>query len=108
MGYLRRQGIDVIRVVLAEAKDAPSAKDLETLTLLGYASYLLLLLFWVQDRTEGQRATDKLMKFVEETIGRLRPLLNVPMLAQPLTQLAEIIRPVFWGRDEACIPNPSV
>ncbi len=95
MGYLRRQGIDIIRVVLSGAKDAPNANDVEELTVLAYAAYLLLLLFWVQDTTPDQTATVRLMGFVEDAIGRLRPLLGLPLLIQPLKQLAGIISPVF-------------
>ncbi|HEX5324015.1 MAG TPA: TetR/AcrR family transcriptional regulator, partial [Capsulimonadaceae bacterium] len=53
MAYLRKRVWHIFRQVLAGAKDAPSERDVDHLTTLFYAGYLLLMLFWVQDRSAG-------------------------------------------------------
>jgi AcrR family transcriptional regulator len=93
--YLRQASLQLFRQVVSGAKDAPQERDLDNLTTLFYASYLLLLLFWVQDRTPEQAATEKILQFAEDTIGRLRPLLKLPAFAKAVGQLAGILTPLF-------------
>ena len=52
-------------------------------TLL-YAAHLLMVLYWLQDRTPDQRATRDLIGFAEETLGRLHLLLRIPLIARLL------------------------
>jgi AcrR family transcriptional regulator len=95
MAYLRRSTWELFRQVVAGARDAPPARDVANLTTILYAAYLLLMLFWVQDRSEGQRATEHMLKFTEDGIGRLRPLLALPAFTQPIAKLARILSPMF-------------
>lgn len=95
MAYLRRRTWQLFRQVLAGAKDSPPERDLESFTTLLYAAYLLLMLFWVQDKSPEQLNTERLLKFAEDMLGRLRPLLAVPAFARSAANLARIIAPMF-------------
>src|SRR5579883_2288091 len=88
MGYLRTRVWQIFRQVLAGAKDAPNERDIDHLTTLFYAAYLLMMLFWVQDRSPEQENTAKLLKFTEENLARLRPLLKVPVVTRSAGALA--------------------
>lgn len=85
----------VYREVVRGATDTPRPRQEEQITTLFYAAHLLLVLFWLQDRTPGQTATADLLAFTEETLGRLRPVLGLPPVAKPLTRLARILSPMF-------------
>ena len=74
---------------------APAPKQVEQITTLFYAAHLLLVLFWLQDRSEGQARTRELLSFAGEMIGRLRPVLGLPLVAKPLARLARIVGPMF-------------
>lgn len=95
MAYLRQRTWLLFRQVLAGAKDSPPARDVESFTTLLYAAYLLLMLFWVQDKSPAQQNTDRLLKFAQDTLGRLRPLLAVPVFARSAASLAGILAPMF-------------
>ena len=95
MAYLRRRTWGLFRQVLAGAKDSPPVRDLDSFTTLLYAAYLLLMLFWIQDKSEGQQNTERLLRFAEETLGRVRPLLAVPVFARSAANLARILAPMF-------------
>lgn len=62
---------------------------------LFYAAHLLIVLFWIQDRSAGQERTHALLQFGREMLGRLRPLLGLPPVARPLARLAGIVGPMF-------------
>ena len=66
-------------------------------TLL-YAAHLLFVLFWLQDRSIGQAKTSELLGFAQEMLGRLRPVLGLPLVAKPLARLAGIVGPMFGPR----------
>ena len=85
----------VYREVVRGAADKPRPRQQDQIATLFYAAHLLLVLFWLQDRTPSQRATGDLLKFTEETLGRLRPVLGLPPVARPLTRLARILAPMF-------------
>ncbi len=65
------------------------------MTTLLYAAHLLFVLFWLQDRSAEQAKTRELLGFAQEMLGRLRPVLGLPLVAKPLTRLTEIIGPMF-------------
>lgn len=85
----------IFRVVVAGASDAPRRGQVEQITTLFYAAHLLLVLFWLQDRSPGQAKTRELLSFAGEMIGRLRPVLGLPPVARPLARLARIVGPMF-------------
>lgn len=85
----------VYHEVVRGASDKPRPRQEEQIATLFYAAHLLFVLFWLQDRTPGQRATAELIGFAEEMLGRLRPVLGLPPVARPLTRLARILAPMF-------------
>jgi len=90
---------DRVRAVLARvlegATDAPRGQALADLTTLLYAAHLSLVLFWLQDRTPGQKATHELIAFGGEMLGRLRPALRLPLVSRQVARLAQIMTPLF-------------
>ena len=87
-----------LRVVMG-ASDAPRRGQAEQMTTLFYSAHLLIILFWLQDRSEGQGKTRDLLAFAQEMLGRLRPVLGLPPIARPLARLARIVRPMFGPLD---------
>ena len=99
----------VFQTIVAGASDAPKPKQAAQMTTLLYAAHLLFVLFWLQDRSEGQAKTRELLGFSQEMLGRLRPVLGLPLVAKPLARLAEIVGPMF-GPTPASVqimPEPS-
>jgi len=88
---LRHRMITIFREVVINAKDAPRPEVAKALATLFYALYLVLVLFWLQDSTPGQRATHQSIDFGEEMLGRLRLVLRLPWAADGLTKLSGIL-----------------
>src|SRR5437667_90750 len=84
-----------IREIVTGARDAPRPPVSEALATLFYALHLVLLLFWLQDSSPGQRATHQSIDFGEEMLGRLRLILRLPWAADGLTKLSGILAPVL-------------
>ncbi len=91
----------IFRVVITGATDAPKPAQVTQLATLFYAVHLLIVLFWLQDRSPAQERTHELLKFGRETLGRLRPLLGLPPVAKPLARLAGIVGPMFGPVESA-------
>ena len=72
---------------------------METLATILYGAQLALVLFWLQDLSSRAQKTTELLQFIHEVLGRLRPLLRVPWIAQALARFVEIIGPML-GQDE--------
>ncbi len=85
----------IFLTVATGASDAPKPKQAAQMATLFYAAHLLLVLFWLQDRSAGQEKTRELLGFAQEMIGRLRPVLGLPLVAKRLTRLAQIVGPMF-------------
>ncbi len=96
----------VFERVVTGASDAPKRGQAEQMTTLLYAAHLLFVLFWLQDRSEGQAKTRELLGFAQEMLGRLRPVLGLPLVAKPLARLAGIVGPMF-GPSPRLTPAPS-
>lgn len=85
--------------VVTGASDAPRRGQAEQMATLFYSAHLLVILFWLQDRSEGQGKTRDLLAFAQEMLGRLRPVLGLPPVARPLARLARIVGPMFGPPD---------
>ena len=83
--------------MVERAKDSPKSPQAEQIATLLYAAHLGLILFWLYDRTPGQRVTHQLLSFSREILGLTRRMLILPFLRDGLTRLAEIVHPVFVG-----------
>jgi AcrR family transcriptional regulator len=100
---VRRRARSAYRILVAEAKDAPRPAQVETLATLLYGVQLALVLFWLQDLSGQTHKTTELLEFIQEVLGRLRPLLRVPWIAQALARLVEIIGTML-GKGEQNTP----
>jgi AcrR family transcriptional regulator len=83
--------LDVIRGSSEKVND----RQAQELSTFFYATHLLFVLFWLQDRSTGQQSTKELIKFAQTMLTRLRPVLGLPFVAKSLTQLVTIISPMF-------------
>ncbi len=104
---IRDQVWRIFLTVTTGASDAPKPKQAEQMATLFYAAHLLFVLFWLQDRSAGQARTRELLAFAQEMIGRLRPVLGLPLVAKPLTRLAGIISPMFGPSGASGLPDAS-
>jgi len=93
-------------LVSSGASDAPRRGQAEQMATLFYSAHLLVILFWLQDRSAGQEKTRELLAFAQEMLGRLRPVLGLPLVARPLARLARIVAPMF-GPVEVEKPTPA-
>ena len=92
---LRQRMIAIFREIAGNSRDAPRRDVTEALATLFYALHLVLLLFWLQDLSPGQRATHRSIDFGEEMLGRLRLLLRLPWAVDGLTKLSGILAPIL-------------
>ncbi len=97
---VRRRARAAYLVLVAGAKDAPRAAQVDALATILYGVQLALVLFWLQDLSREMSRTEALLGFVHDMFERLRPLLRLPWIAQALARFVEIIGPLL-GREEA-------
>jgi hypothetical protein len=53
-----------------------------------------MVLYWLQDKSPGQKATQEMITFAGQTLGRLRLLLRVPGIARLVGDFARRISAV--------------
>lgn len=92
---VRRRARAAYLVLVTEAKDAPRASQRDDLATLLYGLQLALVLFWLQDLSSGTRKTEELLQFIHELLGRIRPLLRLPWVAQTVARLVQIVGPLL-------------
>jgi AcrR family transcriptional regulator len=98
VAHIRRQSRNIIAAVATGAKDAPHAKQINDVATILYGLQLILVLFWLQDRSEGQTTTRNALTFVRDALTMLRPMLRIPPISTMLTRLASILGSMF-GND---------
>lgn len=76
---------------VAEAKDAPKAKNVGAYVELANLGHLGLILFWVYDKTPDQRATQTLMKASRALGPWLQLGLKTPVVGKRILGLAETV-----------------
>lgn len=77
------------------AKDAPRAAQLEDVGTILYGLHMILILFWLQDRSQEQSRTKEALAFARDLLALLRPLLRLPPVSRMLSRLADIVGPMF-------------
>lgn len=92
---VRRQGRDTYKLVVAGARDAPREAQIGYLATILYCLHLALVLFWLQDRSQEMKTTDRLLAVLHDGIVLLRPFLPLPPVAKILERLATILGPMF-------------
>lgn len=83
--------------VVVGAKDTPRGAMADRAAAILYSLHLLLLLFWLYDRTPESRATHTMIELIHEGLKYLRPLLILPFVDQAITRLADTLASVFGG-----------
>lgn len=101
---VRRRARASYLVLVSGAKDVPRASQVDDLATMLYGLQLALVLFWLQDLSNETHQTEELLLFVHELLGRLRPLLRLPWVAQIVARLVQIVGPLL-GQGE--LPAPK-
>jgi AcrR family transcriptional regulator len=96
---LRVQG--VFEVAAAGASDAPKAALAEPLGRLLYLLHLVVLLWWLLDRTPGQRATAALVVLTRQLLPSAALALRLPPVRRFVIGLDELIREGLFGNPAA-------
>ena len=92
---IRGEMINGFQQLVADAKDAPKSPKAEQLGTLLHSGHLLMILFWLFDRTPNQRATHQLLDLSREGLKMLRPMLILPLFSKMLLKLSDLISQVF-------------
>lgn len=86
-------------ILVAGADDAPrSEEERRQLADALYATDLLVVLIWTQDKDPGRAATKEAIAAVSGAIGMFRPLLAIPLGGAMLQQAASIAGKLGIGR----------
>jgi AcrR family transcriptional regulator len=81
--------------VVEGSKDGPRGAQARELATALYASHLMIVLFWLQDRSDEQKNTDELIQFAEDMLKHLSFVLKLPMTGKILNRFVSIIGPMF-------------
>jgi len=95
---LRQRMLAIFSRIVNESKDAPKGQLAESLVSLLYALHLQLVLFWLQDPTENQKATSELIEVGEDGLGALRLAIRLPWVSGPLVKIAAVLTPILYGK----------
>lgn len=88
--------LEVYRQVVARSTDLPSKpEEAEQLATLFYGLQHLVILFWLYDRTQGQRATHLLVDFLQEMVRMVRPMMMMPIFSKALAKVADLLQTAF-------------
>ncbi|HZS79335.1 MAG TPA: TetR/AcrR family transcriptional regulator [Ktedonobacteraceae bacterium] len=92
---VRRRARAAYVVLVTGARDAPRASQVDELATLLYGLQLAVVLFWLQDLSDGTQKTQELLQFIHDLLKRFRPLLRLPMIAQLVARFVEIVGPLL-------------
>jgi AcrR family transcriptional regulator len=95
---LRERMISALTDMIAKATDKPRAVPPEQLATLLYSGQLLIILFWLYDRTPNAKATQQLLDLAHDGLLMARPALMLPPVVKAVARLAVIVEPVFGGK----------
>ena len=79
--------------LVLDSEDALRDAKASQLGTVLYAFHMLIVLFWLYDRSPEQRSTQKLLGLAHEFFKLLRPMFFLPMVPQGIAKLAEIVMP---------------
>jgi len=75
------------------SKDSLRSPKAEQMGVVLYTFHMLILLFWLYDRSENQASTQKLLGFVHELFKMVRPMFMLPVIPQAIAKLSAIVMP---------------
>jgi len=102
--FSRRRVQQVFLDAVSGAGDAPAAPVSGPLGRLLYLAHLVILLWWLLDRSPGQRATSGLLSLLERALPLLTVALRVPGAAALLTAADALVREGLFGEDTKPAP----
>ncbi|HLJ56493.1 MAG TPA: TetR/AcrR family transcriptional regulator [Chthonomonadaceae bacterium] len=103
---IRRRMIAAFTAVVSGARDVPRAIAAGDLAVLLYALHLLIIFFWLQDPSPGQRTTVALVDFGRENLRRLGLAARLPGFAGAVRRLASLLGPVLAGEATSVESQP--
>ena len=84
--------------LITGSTDAPrKLKDQTELATMLYTFHWLVILFWLYDRTEENRATYLMIDFISDIFKMVRPMMVMPLFGKAMTKLSQIMMLVFGG-----------
>ncbi len=81
------------RQLILDSDDALRESAARDLGAVLYMFHMLLIVFWLYDRSPDQAKTEKLLAFWHEMFKLLRPMFFLPMVPQGIAKLARIVMP---------------
>jgi AcrR family transcriptional regulator len=103
---IRRNSRAVYVTVAAGAKDAPRQSQISDIATVLYSMHFGVLIFWLQDLSEGTQKTFELIDFLSDMLALVRPLLALPPTSRALVRAASIFGPMM-GDDEGSSRNSN-
>ena len=92
-----RRLADAYRQLVLESEDALREPKATHMGIVLYIFHMLIVLFWLYDRSPEQATTLRLLAFVREVFKLLRPMFFLPMVPQGIAKLAGIVMPAVAG-----------
>jgi len=95
---------EAFKALVSGASDALPTAQVEQMAVLLANVHLLLMLFLLHDRTEGNKASFDLLAFMADGFSLIRPLLMIPPGAKALARLSNILVTALsgsWGAPPA-------
>jgi hypothetical protein len=96
--FSRRRVQRVFEEAVAGSSDAPKARLAEALGRLLYLVHLAVLLWWLLDKTPGQRATTTLVGLARQLLPSAAFTLRLPLIRRFVIAMDELIREGLFGR----------
>jgi AcrR family transcriptional regulator len=79
--------------LVLQSDDALRQPKAEQMGVVLYTFHMLVMLFWLYDRSNQQSSTVKLIGFVHELFKMLRPMFFLPVIPQAIAKLSRIVMP---------------
>ena len=98
LATLRTAMIADFQTLVREAVDCPRENLIDSLGALLATTHILVTLFWLYDRTPGQQTTDKLISYIDDGLGLLRPLMLMPLVNKAINRIATLLLAFFTNQ----------
>ncbi|HMC78512.1 MAG TPA: TetR/AcrR family transcriptional regulator [Vicinamibacterales bacterium] len=101
--FSRQRVQGVFEQAVIGASDAPTAPAAAALGRLLYLVHLAVLLWWLLDKTPGQRATAALVALTRQLLPSAVLALRLPPVRRFVTSIDELIREGLFGEAEVTV-----
>lgn len=98
MEPVRLRLMQAFQQLVDDARDRPAKDEMaRSVAVLLYCVHLLVIFFWLLDRTPQYRATGYFIDFTHEALRLMRPLMFTPVMSKATSKMASIFMLVFGG-----------